>query len=68
MPFPFSDVSLDWRRICRAAGLEQNPEKLSQIVQRINAALRARQQMLRDFAKGRRVSTSQHSSRLGRAA
>ena len=41
------DELLDWRTLCRAAVLEQDPDKLLQIVQRINAALISRQQMLR---------------------
>jgi hypothetical protein len=68
MNSPFTGRSLDWRRICRAAGLEQDPEKLVQIVQKINSALRARQRALRDFAKARQPATSHFSSRLGRAA
>jgi hypothetical protein len=45
------DESLNWRRLCRAAVLEQDPDKLLQIVQRINAALISRQQMLRGLEK-----------------
>lgn len=47
----FTDESLNWRKLCRAAVIEQNPDKLSQIVQRINAALKSRQSVLRSFAE-----------------
>jgi hypothetical protein len=47
----FTDESLNWRKLCRAAVLEQNPEKLSQIVQRINVTLKSRQWVLRTFAE-----------------
>ena len=47
----FVDELLDWRTLCRAAVLEQDPDKLLQIVQRINAALISRQQMLRGSEK-----------------
>jgi hypothetical protein len=32
----FTDESLNWRTLCRAAVLEQDPDNLSQIVNRIN--------------------------------
>ena len=47
MNLPFAEKSLDWRRLCRAAAVEQDPEKLSEIVQRINVNLMRRQRMLR---------------------
>jgi hypothetical protein len=37
----------EWRRLCRAAVVEQDPEKLSQIVRKINAKVSMRQRMLR---------------------
>ena len=46
----FADESLYWRKLCRAAALEHDPAKLSQIVQRINSALRMHQRKLRSFA------------------
>jgi len=54
MHFRLTDESLTWRRLCRAAALEQDPDKLSQIVRRMNAALRAQQRKLRSFGHGRR--------------
>jgi hypothetical protein len=39
--------SLQWRRLCRAAAVEQDPDRLRGIVQKINAKLGMRQRMLR---------------------
>lgn len=64
----FSDESLNWRKLCRAAVLEKNPDGLSQIVQRINSALKQRQRMLRRSAGAGRENTSHISSMLDRAA
>jgi hypothetical protein len=64
----FTDDSLNWRKLCRAAALERNPDKLYQIVQRITSALKARQRGLRGFAETRGVNISHISSRLHRAA
>lgn len=47
----FANESLNWRRLCRAAVLEQDPDKLSQIVERINATLESRQWVLRSSAE-----------------
>ena len=47
----FTDESLNWRMLCRAAALEQDPDKLSQIVQGIYLALESRQWVLRGFAE-----------------
>jgi hypothetical protein len=54
----FTDESLGWRKLCRTAALEQDPTKLSEIVQRINSALRVRQRKLRSFMNTTRVGTS----------
>lgn len=35
----FTDESLNWRKLCRSAALEQCPDKLSQIVEKINGGL-----------------------------
>lgn len=60
----FADESLNWRTLCRAAVLEQDPDKLSQIVQRINAALESRQCVLRSFAEiGRVISLTSSEAR-----
>ena len=59
----FTDESLNWRKLCRASALEQNPTKLSEIVQRINSALRMRQHKLRSFVDTRRGSISHISDR-----
>jgi len=56
----FTDESLNWRKLCRAAVVEQNPDKLSQIVQRINAALELRQRVLRSSAENRAGSYLSH--------
>ena len=64
----FTEDSLNWRKLCRAAALEQNPDKLSQVVQRINSALTTRQRRLRSFAETRLDDISHISSRLDRAA
>ena len=60
----FMDESLQWRRLCRAAAVEQDPGKLFQIVQRINAALSMRLHRINGFSHARR---NHGSSRLGRA-
>ena len=54
----FTDESLNWRKLCRASALEQDPAKLSQIVQRINSELRLRQRRLRSLVDTRRASVS----------
>jgi len=54
MNYRFTEDSLNWRRLCRSAALEQNPEKLYQIVQKISSALRARQRSLRRLYGTRR--------------
>jgi len=64
----FTKDSLNWRRLCRAAALEQDPNKIRQIVQRIDSALASRQQTLRRFAKTRRGDVSLSPSTLERAA
>ena len=64
----FTDESLNWRSLCRAAVLEQDPDKLSQIVKRINLTLRMRQQVLRSVAEGTRAKNPDISSRPRRAA
>lgn len=64
----FTDESLNWRQLCRAAVLEQDPDKLSQIVQRINLASKMRQRALRNFAEARRDNSTHASSRSNRAA
>jgi hypothetical protein len=61
----FTGESLSWRKLCRAAALEKDPYKLSQIVNKINSALRSRQ---RSLAEDRRDNISSISSRLDRAA
>jgi hypothetical protein len=48
--------------------LEQNPDKLSRIVQKIGSALRARQRILRRFSETRRENISHIVSTLDRAA
>ena len=58
------DESLKWRRLCRAAAVEQDAAKLFQIVQRINAALSMRLHRLGSFSHAR---WNYDSSRLGRA-
>lgn len=60
----FTDESLNWRKLCRASALEQDPSKLSQIVQRINSALRLRQRELRGFVDTRADSISHISGRV----
>jgi hypothetical protein len=64
----FTDDSLNWRKLCRAAALEQNPDSLSQIVQKISSALKAHQRKLRRFSQTRRDNLSHIASRLDRAA
>jgi hypothetical protein len=64
----FTDESLNWRMLCRAAALELDPDKLSQIVQRINHALRMRQRVLRSIAEGGRDRNPHTSSRSRTAA
>jgi hypothetical protein len=64
----FTDDSLIWRKLCRAASLEQNPDSLSQIIQKMNSALKTRMRKLRGSVETRRSNTSHLSSRLHRAA
>jgi len=64
----FTDESLNWRKLCRTAALEQDPTKLFQIVQRINAALKMHLRRLGSVADTRRNQASYTSSRLDRAA
>ena len=42
----FTDESLSWRKLCRAAAFEEDPDRLSQIVQKMNFALKIRQKSL----------------------
>jgi hypothetical protein len=42
----FTDESLSWRKLCRSAALEEDPDRLSQIVQKMNFALKIRQKAL----------------------
>lgn len=64
----FADDSMSWRKLCRAAVLAHDPNELSQIIHKMNSALRSRQRWLRRFAgtKGRDIPHA--SSRLDRAA
>jgi hypothetical protein len=64
----FTDESLNWRTLCRAAVLELDPDKLSQIVQRISLGLRMRQRVLRSVAEATRAKNPRTSSRPRRAA
>jgi hypothetical protein len=64
----FTETSLHWRQLCRAASLERNPGTLLEIVRKINSALRVQQRNLRRFAEGNRKHISQLSARIGRAA
>ena len=65
MNSPF-EKSLWWRRLCRTAAVEEDPEKLSEIVRDINTKLKMRQQMLRRKQDPSRVLHI--ASRRGRAA
>jgi hypothetical protein len=53
----FTDESLNWRTLCRAAAVEQNPDALAQIVHRIILALKLRQRVLPSFAQARRAKS-----------
>ena len=64
----FMDDSLTWRKLCRAAALEQNPEKLTQIVRKISSALEARKRRLRRSSEIRLQNLAHIASRLDRAA
>jgi len=64
----FTDEHLSWRKLCRAAALEQNPDRLSQTVSRINSILESRRRTLRRFADSGRNTFSNASSRLDRVA
>ena len=68
MNSPFTGRSLAWRKLCRAAAFEQDPKKLSEIVHRLNAALRMRQRMLLSPGSRNQSTVSRIDSRLGRAA
>jgi hypothetical protein len=58
----FTDESLNWRMLCRAAAVEQNPDVLAQIVHRINLALKLRQRVLLSFAEARRDKSPKMAS------
>jgi hypothetical protein len=64
----FTDESLNWRRLCRSAALEQHPEKLSQIVEKINLTVKTRQRALRHLAEARRDNNSYISAKSSRRA
>ena len=64
----FTDESLIWRQLCRAALLEQDPDKLSLIVRGINVALKVQQQVLCNFAEAKRDHNPHTSSKPSRAA
>ena len=64
----FTGESLNWRKLCRAAVLEQDPDRLSQVVRRINLALRVRQRVLRTLAEERRDKSPHASARSKWAA
>lgn len=60
----FTDESLSWRKLCRAAALEEDPDRLSQIVQRMNFALKIRQKTLCARAQSTRGFTLHISSKM----
>jgi hypothetical protein len=64
----FANESLSWRRLCRAAVLEQDADRLWKIVQKMNSALGMRQKTLRALANTRRDSISRAPSAFDRAA
>ena len=64
----FADDSLTWRKLCRAAALERDPDELSRIIHRITSALKAQQRRLRRIAGTRRTDVPHISSGLNRAA
>jgi hypothetical protein len=64
----FTDDSLHWRKLCRAASLEQDPDNLLKIVQKMNAALKTRMRKLRTSLESRRDNASHLFSRVDRAA
>jgi hypothetical protein len=64
----FTDESLNWRMLCRAAALEQDPDKLSQIVQRINHAFTMRERVLRSVAEAGQDKNPHTSPRSRTAA
>jgi hypothetical protein len=64
----FTDDSLNWRRLCRAAVLERDPDKLFDILQKMSSGLRARQRSLRRFRETRRQNISPMARTLSRAA
>jgi hypothetical protein len=64
----FTSDSLNWRKLCRAAVLEQDADKLSHVIRRMNYALGMRQQRLRELANAKRDTISSVSSMPDRAA
>ena len=64
----FTSDSLDWRQLCRAAVLEQDPDKVLQIVHRLNLALKMRLQVLRSLAGAEQDNSPHTSSKSKRAA
>ncbi len=58
----FKGASLEWRRLCRAAVIEHDPDRLAEIVWKINAMLGDRQDMLRSRSgKGSQIVLRIHS-------
>jgi hypothetical protein len=64
----FTDESLSWRKLCRAAAFEEDPDKLSQIVERMNFTLKTRQRALRILAQSTQGIALPISSKVKRSA
>ena len=64
----FTSESLNWRQLCRAAVLEQDPDKVLHIVHRLNLALKMRLRVLRSFAGAEQDNRPQTPSKSKRAA
>jgi len=64
----FMNDSMNWRKLCRAAAIEQDAEKVSQLVRRINSTLAIRQRTLRRFAKTMHHRVSRAAATMDHAA
>jgi hypothetical protein len=64
----FMNESMNWRRLCRAAAIEQDADRVWQIVRRIDSELARRRRELRRFAKSTHQRSQPELQPLHRAA
>lgn len=64
----FMNESMNWRRLCRAAAIEQDADRVWQIVRRIDSELARRRRELRRVAKSTHLRSQPEPQPLHRAA